>query len=134
MANDKKANKKQGFWIIIMLAVIAVAIVLLSAGAGAIYNRSANSGIEENAKSILIPSTKNITDYTDMRLQASLNTLSGYSVSFAHADEMSDEMILDYLEHCLSDGKFVEMAYVSIDGKAYGEMSINPRFFCYRFA
>ena len=129
MARDKTANKKQGFLIIIVLAVITVAIVLLSVGAGALYNSSANSSIEENAKSILVQSTKNIRDYTDMRLQASLGTLSGYSVSFAHADEMSDEMIEDYLEHCLSDGDFVEMAYVSIDGEVYGEMGINPRSF-----
>ena len=96
-------------------------------GAGALYSRSANSSIEENAKSILIPSTKNICDYTEMRIQSSLNTLSGYAISFSHADEMTEEVILDYIDHCLIDGKFIEIAYVSAEGEAYGEMGINPR-------
>ncbi len=129
MPADKKANKKKGFLIIVLLAVIAVVIALFSIGAGVLYSISANSGIEENAKSILIPATKNISDYTDMRLQASLSTLSGYSVSFSRSDEMTDDVILDYIDHCLSDGKFTEIAYVTIDGKVYGEMSINPRSF-----
>ncbi len=127
MSSDKKANKKQGFFIIIMLAVVVVAITFISLGAGAIYSSSANTKLEENAKSILISSTRNISDYTDMRLQSSLNTLSGYAVSFSHADEMTEEVILDYIDHCLMDEKFTEIAYVSIDGESYGEMSINAR-------
>ena len=127
MSSDKKVNKKQSLFIILMLAVIVLAISIISLGLGAIYSNRANISIEENAKSILIPSTRNISDYTDMRLQSSLNTLSGYAVSFSHADEMTEEVILDYIEHCLLDGKFTEIAYISIDGESYGEMSINAR-------
>lgn len=127
MSSDKKVNKKQSLFIILMLAVIVLVISVISLGLGAIYSNNANISIEENAKSILIPSTRNISDYTDMRLQSSLNTLSGYAVSFSHADEMTEEVILDYIEHCLLDGKFTEIAYISIDGESYGEMSINAR-------
>lgn len=127
MSSDKKVNKKQSLFIILMLSVIVLVISVISLGLGAIYSNNANISIEENAKSILIPSTRNISDYTDMRLQSSLNTLSGYAVSFSHADEMTEEVILDYIEHCLLDGKFTEIAYISIDGESYGEMSINAR-------
>ncbi len=127
MSSDKKVNKKQSLFIILMLAVIVLVISVISLGLGAIYSNRANISIEENAKSILIPSTRNISDYTDMRLQSSLNTLSGYAVSFSRADEMTEEVILDYIEHCLLDGKFTEIAYISISGKSYGEMSINAR-------
>jgi len=127
MPSDKTKNKKHGFSFIIILALVVVAAVAISMCASAVYSRNANVSIEENAKSILIPATRNISDYTEMRLHSSLNTLSGYAISFAHADEMTDEVILDYVEHCLSDGKFVEIAYVSAEGDVYGEMSINPR-------
>ncbi len=127
MPSDKTKNKKHGFSFIIILALVVVAAVAISMCASAVYSRNANVSIEENAKSILIPATRNISDYTEMRLHSSLNTLSGYAVSFSHADEMTDEVILDYVEHCLSDGKFVEIAYVSAEGDVYGEMSINPR-------
>ncbi len=127
MSSDKKTNKKQGFSFIIILALLVVAVILISLSASAIYSRSANITVEENAKSILLPATKNISDYTEMRLHSSLNTLSGYAVSFSHADEMNEEVILDYIDHCLSDGKFVEIAYVSNSGDVYGEMGVNPR-------
>ena len=129
MSADEKTPKKQSPLILITLALVVVAAVALSLCAGAVYSRSANSSIEENSKNILISSTRNISDYTDMRLQASLNTLSGYAVSFSHSDEMTEEVILDYINHCLMDGKFIEIAYIAKDGTAYGEMSVNPRAF-----
>ena len=127
MPADKTINKKQGVLIIIMLAAAVLVISAVSLGMAALYSGTAKSNVEENAKDILIQSTRNISNYTDTRLNSSLNTLSGYAVSFSHADEMSEELIDDYIEHCLDDGKFSEISYVSADGKVYGNMEKNPR-------
>ena len=129
MPANKSKDKKQSAIIIVFLALAVLTISVLASLVVSIYNKTATSTIEENAKSILISQTKNISDYTDIRLQASLNTLSGYSISFSHADEMEEAEIFDYIEHCLEDGKFCEISYISNDGSVYGEMDINPRMY-----
>ena len=132
MSQDRIVNKKQNILIVVAFTLLVVIICIASFGMTAIFRNAANSNIEENAKDILVQSTKNIADYTDTRLTSSLNTLSGYAISFAHSDEMTKEEIEDCIHHCLEDGKFVELAYVNHNGTVFGETSVNARMYATR--
>lgn len=132
MSEDRIVNKKQNILIVVVFVLLAVIICLASFGMTAIFRNAANANIEENAKDILVQSTKNIADYTDTRLTSSLNTLSGYAISFAHSDEMTKEEIEDCIHHCLEDGKFVELAYVNHNGTVFGKTSVNARMYATR--
>lgn len=129
MSADKNKCKKHNILILVMLSVIIVIICSVSFGIAAIYRNAANTSIEENAKDILIQSTKNIANYTDTRLSSSLSTLSGYAISFTHAADMTETQINDCVEHCLEDGQFSEIAYVNNSGIVFGETSINARMY-----
>ena len=121
MSVDNNKSKNQNILILVMLSVIIVVICSLSFGLARVYKNAANASIEENAKDILVQSTINIANYTDTRLTSSLNTLSGYAVSFTHAEEMTETQINDCVQHCLEDGNFSEIAYVNIAGIVFGQ-------------
>ena len=129
MSVDNNKSKNQNILILVMLSVIIVVICSLSFGLARVYKNAANASSEENAKDILVQSTINIANYTDTRLTSSLNTLSGYAVSFTHAEEMTETQINDCVQHCLEDGNFSEIAYVNIAGIVFGETSMNARMY-----
>ena len=65
MSQDRIVNKKQNILIVVAFTLLVVIICVASFGMTAVFRNAANTNIEENAKDILIQSTKNIADYTD---------------------------------------------------------------------
>ncbi len=126
---SKKSNKNVGKRILIITVVFVLIVLISSVIATLTYNSIAKKNIRENETETIVTFAENMASYSDARFNNALSRLDGYAISFAGAENMSDDELTAILNHCKSDNAFSEIAYVSTNGRTCqsGEMTANPR-------
>lgn len=131
MTSKKKPDKKSGISIIIITAVFIAIVVLIACLTMSIHGSVSNTNLETNELENTTDFVHAVSSYTDAEIKSIMNTLSGYSTSFANAEKMSDEEITEQLIRCVENGDFSALAYVGTDGSAFVSKDIgdNPRIY-----